>query len=137
MRKQLIQIFLCLATVTAAAQTQDITLTLDRTIEMATDSSLEAFRSKNMRSGNSRPVSTALSRQESRYSSLRRANGADFLTRSKAGSSAKRLNWVAEVGMYGVCRIRDSAMMCAKERVRSAYRCTATTTMNCMNGRRS
>ena len=45
MRKQLIQIFLCLATVTAAAQTQDITLTLDRTIEMATDSSLEAFRS--------------------------------------------------------------------------------------------
>jgi len=48
MRKQLIQIGLCLATVTAVAQTPDITLTLKRTVEIATDSSLESFRSKNM-----------------------------------------------------------------------------------------
>ncbi|RHJ81225.1 TolC family protein [Parabacteroides sp. AM08-6] len=48
MKKQFIQILFGLICLPAVSQAQELTLTLERTIEIAADSSLEAFRSKNM-----------------------------------------------------------------------------------------
>lgn len=48
MKKPFIQMLLILACLPVMLNAQDITLTLDRTIEIASDSSLEAFRSKNL-----------------------------------------------------------------------------------------
>lgn len=48
MKKPFIQTLLILASLPVASNAQKLTLTLDRTIEIAADSSLEAFRSKNL-----------------------------------------------------------------------------------------
>lgn len=48
MKKPFIQTLLILACLPVASNAQKLTLTLDRTIEIAADSSLEAFRSKNL-----------------------------------------------------------------------------------------
>lgn len=48
MKKPFIQTLLILASLPVALKAQVLTLTLDRTIEIAADSSLEAFRSKNL-----------------------------------------------------------------------------------------
>lgn len=48
MKKPFIQTLLILACLSVASNAQKLTLTLDRTIEIAADSSLEAFRSKNL-----------------------------------------------------------------------------------------